>query len=496
MISANLEVIWVMSVEAGQTGDARRIATPGRGNSVMKVLLISTYDLGHQPFGLASPTAWLREAGADVHCLDLAVEEFDEDAVAGAALVAIYLPMHTATRLAVSVIERVQKLNRDASLCCFGLYAPVNAALLRKLGVHSVIGGEFEQPLADLYRRVVDGRVGEFQTPLISFGKQQFRLPDRSSLPPLDRYAQLVWSDVHRGTVGYTEASRGCKHRCRHCPVVPVYDRRFRIVQRDVVLADVRQLVAQGADHVTFGDPDFFNGPGHAVALVKTLNKEFPSLTYDVTIKIEHLLTHAHHVRTLKETGCLFITTAVESVENDVLALLDKGHTRADFIEAASLCREVGLTLSPTFIPFTPWTTTRGYVDLLETLFALDLADSVAPIQLAIRLLVPRGSRLRELAEWHKHEETFDEAALSYRWTHADPEVERLFRTVRDIVAEGEASGQIRRYIFARIWEQAHASLGLETPSLAFSRMDAPPPYMSEAWYCCAEPTDDQIART
>ena len=189
MISANLEVIWVMSVEAGQTGDARRIATPGRGNSVMKVLLISTYDLGHQPFGLASPTAWLREAGADVHCLDLAVEEFDEDAVAGAALVAIYLPMHTATRLAVSVIERVQKLNRDASLCCFGLYAPVNAALLRKLGVHSVIGGEFEQPLADLYRRVVDGRVGEFQTPLISFGKQQFRLPDRSSLPP--------WIDTH-----------------------------------------------------------------------------------------------------------------------------------------------------------------------------------------------------------------------------------------------------------------------------------------------------------
>ena len=461
----------------------------------MKALLISTYDLGHQPFGLASPAAWLREAGADVRCLDLAVEEFDEATVVGAGLVAIHVPMHTATRLAETVISRVRNINQDAHICCFGLYAPVNATWLQKLGVHSVIGGEFENLLAELFRRITKGAQNGHEPVRISFEKQQFHAPDRSGLPSLGRYARLIWSDDRRGIVGYTEASRGCKHRCRHCPVVPVYDGRFRIVQPEIVIADIRQLVALGAEHITFGDPDFFNGPGHAIALAQTLHAEFPALTYDVTVKIEHLLVHSKHVPTLKETGCLFVTTAVESVEDDILALLDKGHTRADFIEAATLCRDNDLSLSPTFIPFTPWTSRQGYIDLLATIHDLGLVESLSPIQLAIRLLVPRGSRLRELEEWHEHETVFDESALSYGWTHLDPSVEGLYASVRDIVTIGEETGVERREIFSDIWQAAHGSLGLQAPTLACTNTNAPPPHMSEAWYCCAEPTDRQLAR-
>jgi radical SAM superfamily enzyme YgiQ (UPF0313 family) len=90
-------------------------------------------------------------------------------------------------------------------------------------------------------------------------------------LPPLEKYAQLVLPGGARRTVGYTEASRGCKHLCRHCPVVPVYQGHFRIVQREVVMEDIRRQVAAGARHITFGDPDFFNGIGHAVELVRAL---------------------------------------------------------------------------------------------------------------------------------------------------------------------------------------------------------------------------------
>ena len=32
----------------------------------MRALLISTYELGHQPFGLASPAAWLRRDDVEV----------------------------------------------------------------------------------------------------------------------------------------------------------------------------------------------------------------------------------------------------------------------------------------------------------------------------------------------------------------------------------------------------------------------------------------------
>lgn len=461
----------------------------------MKVLLVSTYDLGHQPFGLASPAAWLKQAGADVRCLDLAVEEFGEDTVVDARMVAVHVPMHTATRLAETIIRRIRELNPAAHICCFGLYAPANADWLRKLGVNSIVGGEFEGPLTGLYRRLDGGEVGSHEAVHISFDKQVFLRPDRRGLPPLDRYVRLIRSDGRRGVVGYTEASRGCKHRCRHCPVVPVYDGRFRIVQRRVVMADIRYLVAQGAEHITFGDPDFFNGPGHAVATVRALHAEFPELTYDVTIKIEHLLAHAGRLPVLKETGCLFVTTAVESVEDRILALLDKGHARADFVQAASLCRQYGIDLSPTFIPFTPWTTIRGYVDLLATVDQLGLVDSLSPIQLAIRLLVPRGSRLRDLEEWQEHEGPFDEAALSYGWVHPDPSVEGLYATVRDIVANSEEAGIGRRAVFSAIWQAAHDALGRRAPPLTAPHHRPLPPHMSEAWYCCAEPTDRQLAR-
>ena len=263
----------------------------------MNVLLISTYELGRQPFGLASPAAWLRDAGATVRCLDLAVEPLDGDAVLAADLIAFYVPMHMATRMSVPIIEHVRAKNPTAHLCCFGLYAPMNEPYLRRLGVDTILGGEFEAGLRQLVERLSSPEtVAPADLPLISLERQQFQIPLRHSLPDLRQYAHLTLGDGREAVVGYTEATRGCKHLCRHCPIVPVYNGRFRVVQRDIVLADIRQQIEAGAQHITFGDPDFFNGPGHALPIVEALHREFPDVTYDVTIKVEHLLKYAHHI--------------------------------------------------------------------------------------------------------------------------------------------------------------------------------------------------------
>ena len=188
-------------------------------------------------------------------------------------------------------------------------------------------------------------------------------MPERAGLPSLSSYAHLKMPGEKHRTVGYTEASRGCKHLCRHCPVVPVYNGHFRVVQPEVVLEDIRRQVAGGAQHITFGDPDFFNGPRHAIEIVTAIHREHPRLSYDVTIKIEHLLKHSALLPTLRDTGCLFVTSAVESVDDAILTRLDKGHTRADFIQVVRNFRAIGLALSPTFVAFTPWTTLcRGCV--------------------------------------------------------------------------------------------------------------------------------------
>jgi radical SAM superfamily enzyme YgiQ (UPF0313 family) len=460
----------------------------------LSVVLISTYELGHQPFGLASPAAWLRDAGARVTCLDLAVERLDESAIAAADLVAFYLPMHTATRLAASFVPRVKRINPNAHLCFYGLYAPVNEEYLRGLGAGTILGGEFEEGLVALVERLATdetppSRQPAQPEPTVSLNRQRFLVPDRGRLPGLEQYAHVKLPDGGSRVAGYTEASRGCKHLCRHCPIVPVYGGRFFVVQPDVVLEDIARQVAAGAEHITFGDPDFFNGPTHAMRIVAELHRRFPRLTYDVIIKVEHLLKHAGHLPTLRDTGCLFITSAVEAVDDRILEIFDKRHTREDFIRAVLLCRDVGLNLNPTFVTFNPWISLAGYRDLLSTILELDLVGNVSPIQYAIRLLIPRGSRLLELPLVQEFVGDFDPAALAYPWTHPDPRMDRLHEDVLAIVGDDQTAVGNRFAIFARVWELTEAA-SEETPSDPFALIASgvpsrePIPHLSEPWYC------------
>jgi radical SAM superfamily enzyme YgiQ (UPF0313 family) len=462
----------------------------------MKVVLISTYELGRQPFSLSSPAVWLRQEGCTVTCLDLAVQRLSdhENALATADLIAFSLPMHTATRLAASLVCRIKTINPTAHICFYGLYAPVNEPYLRKLGGQTILGGEFEQGLVSLAKRLAGAMASAEVTfgqrePLISLTRQTFLVPERSDLPGLEHYARLQIGPGRARTVGYTEASRGCKHLCRHCPIVPVYNGAFRIVQRDVVLEDIRRQVAHGAQHITFGDPDFFNGPTHGTAIVTDLHKEFPQLTYDVTIKVEHLLKHAHHLPMLRDTGCLFVTSAIESIDNRVLQIYDKHHTREDFIQCVRLFREVGLQINPTFVIFSPWTSLESYLDLLHLLVDLDLVDSVAPIQYAIRLLIPASSRLLELEEVQRLVGEFDEESLAYTWVHPDSRVDRLQQDALREIKKGQALRETRRQVFGRIWGIAHEAYHGSNQQLRIASLDQAPnrasvPYLTEPWYC------------
>ena len=453
----------------------------------MSVLLISTYDMGRQSFGLASPAAWLREAGLAVTCADLSRDTFPNDAARAAALVGFFLPMHTATRLALPVIDRVRELNPAARLVAYGLYAPLNEPLLRARGVHEILDGEFEEQLLQLSASTVQlpsgGGGSASGRSSGSIARLAFKKPSREGLPPLERYARL--QDGHdRRVAGYTEASRGCKHRCRHCPIVPVYDGRFRIVSPDVVLGDAKAQVAAGATHITFGDPDFFNGIKHARTIVERFARECRGTTYDVTIKIEHLLRHADALPLLRDTGCAFVTSAVEALDDRVLKYLEKGHTRADFERAVALCAGIGLQLSPTFVTFTPWTTPGSYLEFLHTLDRLALVENVASIQLAIRLLVTGKSRLLELDDVRALVRPFDAVSLTYPWSHPDPHVDALHATVSKIV--GVRTNEPRSEVFARVWDAAHAcaEAGPAAPRMPILAARATVPYLTEPWYC------------
>ena len=259
-----------------------------------EVLLVSTYELGHQPPGIASPAAFLDRAGFRPASLDLSVEPFHDARVRAARLVAISVPMHTALRLGIDAAARVRAVNPAAVLAFHGTYAPLHAPLLLEAGASAVLGGECEEELVALVRaaeraealaRFVQHGGGE-----ASLVRLDFPVPRRDGMPPPERYARLGGRRRER-PAGYVEASRGCLHLCRHCPIPPVYGGRFFVVPVETVLADMEQQVAAGATHVTFGDPDFLNGPGACARHRRgSARRRFPELTFDFTAKVEHLV--------------------------------------------------------------------------------------------------------------------------------------------------------------------------------------------------------------
>ena len=457
------------------------------------VLLISCYELGHQPFHLASLSAMLQQTGYQPVLIDTAIETLTDETILQAHFVGISVPMHTALRLGQLVAKRIRAINPSAHICFYGLYALLNADYLLQETIDSAIGGEYELPLLNLLAALEQGileAIPGVHTRLQSSGpwieRTPFVVPNRQHLPTLDRYARLATQNELR-IVGYTETTRGCKHTCQHCPLTPIYHGRFFAIPQDIVLADIRAQVAQGATHITFGDPDFFNGPGHALRITRAMHSEFPQLTFDATIKIEHLLKHQKLLPELKELGCLFIVSAVESLNDTALLHLDKGHTKTDVIEAFDLMEQVGIVLRPSLMPFSPWETLDSYLELLTFFEEQHLLEHIDPIHFSIRLLIPPGSSLLQAADCHTWIHELDAAAYTYRWQHPEPRMDNLHEQVRTIVEQGESLQANPIETFFHIKAVTLAQLGKDVNVAAAVAQYGTAkilPHLTETWFC------------
>jgi hypothetical protein len=310
-------------------------------------------------------------------------------------------------------------------------------------------------------------------------------------LPPLDAYARLRIGGEDR-LVGYVEASHGCAFKCRHCPVPVVYDGRTRIVGLEPLLADVEQLVAAGARHLTFGDPDFLGGAQHALRVIRSVHERFPDLTFDLTTKVELILRHRDVWPELAAAGCLFVVSAIEHVDDSILERLDKGHTAADAAEAIGVLRASGIEVRPSLLPFTPWSTLGGLLDLVDFVARHDLVANVDPVMWTIRLLVPDGSLLLDGPHLRPHLRGYDAEQLSWRWEAADPRVDALHAEVADLVARHAAESRPSGATFAAIAHLIGEAAGRAAEGVAAAAGAGVDdrPHLTEAWFCCAEPTD------
>ena len=434
-----------------------------------RVLLISTYEQGHQPLGVAAPAAALKAAGHEVAAFDLAVQSISSerliDAAARAELIGISTPMHTAARLGVRVARQLEAF---ADRIVFYGHA---ANSLRELGLGRAVSGDVDLQLAAL--------AGGGDASAVPIFDREARLPpDRSLLPPLEEYARYRSANGGSHLAGYVEATRGCAHRCTHCPLTPIYGGRLRLNGAETVLADINQQVAAGAEHITFGDPDFLNAPQLALQLLQAASSAHPQpapLLEVMGPSVEHLLEHHGLLPDMAALGVTFITSAFESVDDQLLAILDKGHTAADLDIALGLAEQAGIALRPTWLPFTPWTTPQDYLDLLRFVETRQLVDVAPPVQLGLRLLVPDDSPLvapmREMGALVD----YDTDGLTWNWRHADSRMDAL---------QGEiASRAETQAAFAAIKRAACEALDRKPwPDVAAPHVHRPG--LTEDWFC------------
>lgn len=431
-----------------------------------RVLLISTYEQGHQPLGIAAPAAALMAAGHEVSAIDLAVESVGADGLIAAAaeadLIGISTPMHTAARLGIGIARQLRRMSDK--IVFYGLAA--NS--LHDLGLGRAISGDTDLQLVQLAR-------GEDASDVPLFDRESRAIPLRSILPPLDRYARYRDASGGSHVAGYVEATRGCAHRCTHCPLTPIYAGRLRLNGAETVLADIDQQVAAGAEHITFGDPDFLNAPELAMDLLRETSAQHPGVTFDATIKVEHLIGYQELLPEMAELGVTFITSAFESVDDRLLEILDKGHTAGDLDLVLQLTERAAIALRPTWLPFTPWTSPSHFLDLLRFVETRQLVDVTPPVQLGLRLLVPSDSPLVEPMRKIGSLVSYDADGLTWNWRHQDARMDDLQGATADLAERQASFSQIKDA--ACRWLESEPWPDVEAPHVHR-------PGLTEDWFC------------
>ena len=439
----------------------------------MKILLLSFYDLGKQPKIISELYKKLDNGSNQIDIVDYSIEEKDLT-LDNYDVLGIYASMHTASVLAEQYLRDRKLPNK---LFVFGLYANVFSEMFSDFqSIHSFDSDELESLL-------------EVQlNPNYSF---KHSVPDRTILPSITDYSHIV-DGSNNLIAGSVETTYGCKHECTHCPVPIEFKGMFKTFGTEKIITDVTNQVEEGAKHISFNDPDFFNGPKHALKILQLLNEKHPSITYDSTIKVEHILKYPDYFQELKNLNMLFVISAFETTNDHVLNILQKNHSFNDLNKAVELSLENNIDIRPTWMPFSPWTEQNDLISIIKLIENYKLRETVDPIQLTIKLLVPKNSLILKKPEMKEYLLDYDPASFSYAWQYKFPNIDNIQNELFTYVLQHESENEYTQYLGLVDILESHTNETLLNSEKYSQRIV---PKLSETWFCCAEPNKIQLDR-
>ena len=439
----------------------------------MKILLLSFYNLGKQPKIIGELYNKLNHDGIKIDVFDYSIKNYKLD-FENYDAIGLYASMHTATVLAT---EYLMEKNLPDKVFTFGLYGKVlSDSDIRITYLENLDGSDFE-----IYLGIN----------INSNFTIKNSIPDRSSFPEISKYSKLVNGDKILYT-GSVETTYGCKHVCTHCPVPIQFNGRFKTFSEEKIIGDISNQIESGAQHISFDDADFFNGPKYSLRILEKLYKKFPNITYDATIKVEHIIKYQKYFKELTNLNMLFVTSAFETTNNTVLEILKKNHTYKDLEQSISLSKQFDIDIRPTWMPFTPWTNTVDLINIVSLIEQYELRETVDPIQLAIKLLVPKGSLMIKRPEFSKYIGKYDQESFTYLWHYEDSQVEQLQALLFGYVVEHDNINEKEQYLELIDIIQSFTKTNI-IYNKKYNYREVPK--LSETWFCCAEPNKIQLQR-
>ena len=439
----------------------------------MKILLLSFYDLGKQPKIISELNGKLLNGVNTIDIIDYSIEDKDIE-LENYDVLGIYASMHTASVLAEEYLRDKQL---PSKLFVFGLYANVFSEMF----VDFKTINSFDNDELDNFLGIELNKNYSYK----------HSVPDRTLLPSITEYSHIV-DGSNNLVAGSVETTYGCKHECTHCPVPIQFKGSFKTFGIDKIIKDVENQIEAGAQHISINDPDFFNGPNHALKILEKLNIQFPEITYDSTIKVQHILKYQEYFKRLKDLNMLFVISAFETTNDKVLNILQKNHTSDDLRTAVELSLENNIDIRPTWMPFSPWTEKSDLVNIIKLIENYKLRETVDPIQLTIKLLIPKNSLILQSGEIKQYLESYDPSSFSYSWKYENSVIDEIQNSLFNYVLENESVDEYTQYLgLVKIIESY-----TDNPLLVHS--DYPMknvPKLSETWFCCSEPNKIQLDR-
>lgn len=394
----------------------------------MKILLISTDEVGFQPLGLACAKPYLSSL-AEVELVDISVMQ--EPTCDNYDLIAFSIPTFGAIEQSIQLMTKFRNNGYSKPLICYNQYATVQPESFLLDDNCFIVMGEYETVLEELVNAYLEKKSlnaidfvysQENKNPLKNLKRTKFLTPDRTSLPKLSNYAYK-----NGKLVGNIETMRGCAHGCTYCSVFAAYQKRVVKIPDEIILKDIDYVVQKGAEHITFIDADFFSTGKKGVRLIKQMHQKYPKLTFDITLRLDDVVRYREFFPALKKYGCIEITSAFEFPSDVVLKEFDKRITLQDMDEGLAILREVQIPIVPTFISYNPWANAEDMIEFGQYLNNTGLMSDIDDMQLKTRLLLYKGSPLLE-------NKTIQKLALMdkgyhYEWKHIDQEVDQMYES-------------------------------------------------------------------